>query len=57
MSSELSTQEKAFIRIWVAAIASLYVALGVLSVSIIAGEKHAADRDCARRGMADTNPG
>lgn len=49
MTSVLPLQRKPFIRIWITAIASIYLALGVLAVSTVAGERRAASRDHALR--------
>ena len=45
MSSELPPHRKNFLKIWVVGLAVIYLALGVMAVSIVENEKQAASRD------------
>jgi hypothetical protein len=43
--SDLAPQRKTFLKVWVAFIASTYLAIGLFSIAVIDDEKHAADRN------------
>ena len=45
MSSELPPQRKTFLKVWIFALAVIYLALGVLAVSTIENEKQTANRN------------